>query len=109
MGPKGSKGSGRRNLFGSTLVKDDQDDLEGLSAELHDIAAHVTGKKANAGLHKEMGGSPKAGTWLDDVDVPSEREIGVARTTTPEVENHQLREPPDLERGIVKTVSLEVR
>ena len=119
-GYSGSKRSGgKRNLFGSTLVKEDGDDLESLSAELNVLAPHVKLDHHGEKKKKSMFRGDSNGFGAYDRDVGSEkgertdgsemseREVGVARSSGLPRENGEREE--DLEKGIVKTVSLDVR
>ncbi|KAL8949918.1 MAG: hypothetical protein Q9222_004007 [Ikaeria aurantiellina] len=107
-GSKESKRSGKRSLWshlgGGTLKDDDDEDMESLSKELKVLAPHVG---ANNGGHRGQrdGGRER---WQDQNNTQSLESIGAPRTEGRD-QYPLSREGGDLETGIVKTVSLDVR
>ncbi|KAL8994020.1 MAG: hypothetical protein Q9169_005899 [Polycauliona sp. 2 TL-2023] len=133
MGPKsksnyrtkvsgGSGGvSGKRSIWGgmgTTRTGDDDEDMESLSTELGMLAPHAmrarekhvshTRTKSRGPKARDMGASDVEGKmepWQDDArTLSSEGPLGGSR----DVYGHSGR-PDDLEHGIVKTVSLDIR
>lgn len=106
-GSRGTKKSStKRSLWpglSTTLVKEDDDDMESLSQELKTIAPHV---HSGRGAHGNYG-AVDTRRWQNQENGQSWETVGGPMT--------QARDPypalgeGDVERGIVKTVSLDVR
>lgn len=101
----GSKGTGKKSFFSvlgasSTIVNGDDDDMESLSKELRVLAPHV--KLDGSGAAPERREDP----WQNQHEnAQSAESIGVARGG----ERDAYTRKGELENGIVKTVSLDVR
>ncbi|KAL8830373.1 MAG: hypothetical protein Q9170_005754 [Blastenia crenularia] len=105
-GSRGSKKPGKRSLWsnlGGGTLRDDDEDMESLSKELRVIAPHVGTNGASRGNNNRR---DKA-RWQDQDNTQSSESIEAQRTGGRD--SYPLSREGDLENGIVKTVSLDVR
>ncbi|KAL8871188.1 MAG: hypothetical protein Q9174_002929 [Haloplaca sp. 1 TL-2023] len=110
--------SGKRSIWGglgTTRTADDDDDMESLNTELGMLAPHALRAREKHGSHsRSKSRGPKAG---EEASNGLKGEPWQDHEQTQSLESHQGTRDPythpgrgeDLEHGIVKTVSLDVR